>query len=126
MRRNRDREGIQQLLELSRRVPSRKYWWLTRYLSTESCHILDWFHLTMRLTVLHPYALGLTQVDAAGGKLLQECLNSIKWYLWHGNAKRAVGKTTDLDAVFYQHLPAAEARALAARFEVHYTPKNAS
>jgi hypothetical protein len=33
---------------------------------------------------------------------------------------------THTDAVFYQHLPAAEARALAARFEVHYTPKNAS
>ena len=32
---------------------------------------------------------------------------------------------THTDAVFYQHLPAAEARALAARFEVHYTPKNA-
>jgi len=26
-------------------------------------------------------------------------------------------------AVFYQHLPAAEARALSARFEGHYTPK---
>lgn len=34
--------------------------------------------------------------------------------------------TTHTDAVFYQHLPAADARALAARFEVHYTPKNAS
>ncbi|GAA3945297.1 IS630 family transposase [Hymenobacter algoricola] len=33
---------------------------------------------------------------------------------------------TYTDAVFYQHLPAAQARALAARFEVHYTPKNAS
>ena len=38
---------------------------------------------------------------------------------------------THTDAVFYQHLPAARgprpaARALAARFEVHYTPKNAS
>ena len=33
---------------------------------------------------------------------------------------------THTDAVFYQHLPAADARALAARFEVHYTPKNAS
>jgi len=30
------------------------------------------------------------------------------------------------DAVLYQHLPAAQARTLAARFEVHYTPKNAS
>ena len=33
---------------------------------------------------------------------------------------------THTDAVFYQHLPAPEARALAARFEMHYTPKNAS
>ena len=33
---------------------------------------------------------------------------------------------THTDAVFYQHLPAPEARALAARFEAHYTPKNAS
>jgi hypothetical protein len=33
---------------------------------------------------------------------------------------------THTDAVFYQHLPAAPARVLAARFEVHYTPKNAS
>jgi len=30
---------------------------------------------------------------------------------------------THTDAVFYQHPPAAQARALAARFEVHYTPK---
>ncbi|AMJ66450.1 hypothetical protein AXW84_14195 [Hymenobacter sp. PAMC 26628] len=33
---------------------------------------------------------------------------------------------TPADAVFYQHLPAAEARVLAARFEGHYTPQNAS
>ena len=33
---------------------------------------------------------------------------------------------THTDAVFYRYLPAPEARALAARFEVHYTPKNAS
>ena len=33
---------------------------------------------------------------------------------------------THTDAVFYQHLPAQQARMLAARFEVHYTPKNAS
>ena len=33
---------------------------------------------------------------------------------------------THTDAVFYQHLPAAQARELAARFELHYTPKNAS
>ena len=31
---------------------------------------------------------------------------------------------THTDAVFYQYLPAAEAHALAQRFQVHYTPKN--
>jgi len=35
-------------------------------------------------------------------------------------------RNTHTDAVFYQHLPAPKAHALAARFEVHYTPKNAS
>ncbi|GAC1368994.1 MAG: hypothetical protein NVS3B25_31840 [Hymenobacter sp.] len=33
---------------------------------------------------------------------------------------------THTDAVFYRHQSAVQARALAARFEVHYTPKNAS
>ena len=70
---------------------------LTSYLSAESSHILDWFHLTMRLTVLHQYALGVAQVDAAGGKALQDGLHSIKWHLWHGNAERAVEKIMNLD-----------------------------
>ena len=35
-------------------------------------------------------------------------------------------RNTHTDAVFYQHLPAAQARALVARFEVHYMPQNAS
>ena len=33
---------------------------------------------------------------------------------------------TPTDTVFYQHLPAAQVRALAARFEGHYPPKDAS
>ena len=44
---------------------------LTSHPSAESRHIPDWFHLTMRLTVLHQYARGLAQVDTAGGKALQ-------------------------------------------------------
>ena len=76
---------------------------LTSYLSAESTHILDWFHLTMRLTVLHQYALGVVQVDAAGGKALQDRLHSIKWHLWHGNAERAVEKIMDLDDIVATH-----------------------
>ncbi|SDY83088.1 ISKra4 family transposase [Hymenobacter psychrophilus] len=76
---------------------------LTSYLSAESTHILDWFHLTMRLTVLQQYALGVVQVDAAGGKALQDRLHSIKWHLWHGNAERAVEKIRDLDDILATH-----------------------
>ena len=76
---------------------------LTSYLSAESTHILDWFHLTMRLTVLHQYALGFAQVDAAGSKALQEGLTRIKWHLWHGNAERAVEKILDLDDTLARH-----------------------
>jgi len=76
---------------------------LTSYLNAESTHILDWFHLTMRLTVLHQYALGFAQVDAAGGKALQDRLHSIKWHLWHGNAERAAEKIMDLDETLAVH-----------------------
>ena len=76
---------------------------LISYLSAESSHILDWFHLTMRLTVLHQYALGVAQVDAAGGQALQEGLTSIKWHLWHGNAERAAEKIMDLDDTLATH-----------------------
>lgn len=76
---------------------------LTSYLSAESTHILDWFHLTMRLTVLQQYALGFAQVDAAGGKALQDGLTSIKWHLWHGNAERALEKILDLDDALTTH-----------------------
>ena len=76
---------------------------LTSYLRAESAHILDWFHLTMRLTVLQQYARGLAQVDAAGGKALQDGLTSIKWHLWHGNAERAAEKITGLDDALATH-----------------------
>ncbi|HEX8350239.1 MAG TPA: hypothetical protein VF598_09760 [Hymenobacter sp.] len=76
---------------------------LCSYLSAESSHILDWFHLTMRLTVLHQYALGFVQVDAAGGQALQDTLTSIKWHLWHGNAERAAEKIRDLNDILATH-----------------------
>ena len=76
---------------------------LTSYLSAESTHILDWFHLTVCLTVPHQYARGVAQVDAAGEKAIQECLQSIKWYLWHGNAERAAERIMELDDILATH-----------------------
>lgn len=55
----------------------------------ESEHILDWFHLTMKLTVLNQFAKGLSHSDAEEGKEFTEKLESAKWYLWHGNVEKA-------------------------------------
>ena len=55
----------------------------------EAEHILDWFHLTMRLTVLKQFAKGLSHSDANEGKEFTEKLESAKWYLWHGNVEKA-------------------------------------
>ena len=55
----------------------------------ESEHVLDWFHVTMRLTVLNQFAKGLINSDPEAGKEMQKNLESTKWYLWHGNVKNA-------------------------------------
>jgi hypothetical protein len=61
---------------------------LTEFLSPEAEHVLDWFHITMRLTVLGQYAKGVAQLDEAAGTRLLDSLESIKWLLWHGNQHR--------------------------------------
>ena len=62
---------------------------LTELVTPGSEHVLDWFHITMRLTVLEQYARGVAHHDeAAGARLLAE-LERSKWLLWHGNQHRA-------------------------------------
>lgn len=56
----------------------------------ESEHVLDWFHLTMRFTVLNQFAKGLVKTDPGIGGEVTKTLKSAKWYLWHGNVKKAL------------------------------------
>ncbi|MGH9631298.1 MAG: hypothetical protein ACRD7E_23585, partial [Bryobacteraceae bacterium] len=80
---------------------------LQMYLSPESEHWLDWFHITMRLTVMGQYVKGLaTELAAADKKPAQpgsdeldenidaadvaQRLDRLKWNLWHGNVRRAL------------------------------------
>ncbi len=56
----------------------------------ESDHVLDWFHVTMRLTVLNQFAKGLVKSDPEPGKKMLEELTRVKWYLWHGNVEEAL------------------------------------
>ncbi|MEO8713671.1 MAG: ISKra4 family transposase [Acetobacteraceae bacterium] len=62
---------------------------LTEYVTPTSEHVLDWFHITMRLTALCQYARGVGQYAEAKGAELLDSLDRIKWLLWHGNETRA-------------------------------------
>lgn len=64
---------------------------LLRYLSPESEHRLDWFHITMRLTVMRQVAKGLRLTDSpTTAKEVDRQLERIKWSMWHGNVCRAL------------------------------------
>jgi hypothetical protein len=67
---------------------------LQTYLSPESEHMLDWFHITMRLTVMGQMIKGMTAELKPYTKCLETTtvladmekhLESVKWNLWHGN-----------------------------------------
>jgi hypothetical protein len=64
-----------------------------QYLNTEAEHYLDWFHLTMQITVMGQHAKGL---DTTPEKRDEGLLESLKHYLWHGNVARARDKLEDL------------------------------
>jgi|GEM_PF-107841 len=100
------------------------------YLNPQAVFILDWFHITMRLTVLGQFIKGLpitptitpSKTEAKTKKKgkpkgseiddnddmdeeikyptaveLQKELERVKWYLWHGNAFKALKVLEDLD-----------------------------
>ena len=54
------------------------------YLNPQAEHLLDWFHITMRLTVLRQKALGVNANE------ILETIERIKHYLWHGNVFQAL------------------------------------
>ena len=62
---------------------------LTEHVTPASEHVLDWFHITMRLTVLSQYARGVGQHDETQGAHLLKSIERMKWLLWHGNLQRA-------------------------------------
>lgn len=66
-------------------------------------HVLDWFHITMRLTVLGQYAKGLAHQNAQESENAARELKRIKGYLWNGNHRQALPciewLIDDLDAV---------------------------
>ena len=69
---------------------------LTELVTLKAEHVLDWFHIAMRLTVLEQYARGVAHHDETEeARLLQE-LERTKWLLWPGNHCRAQQHADDL------------------------------
>lgn len=64
-------------------------------------HILDWFHVTMRITTMKQMDQKFLTLPAL--KDLESDLESVKWYLWHGNVFCALQRIQwigmDLDVV---------------------------
>ena len=60
------------------------------YLRPHSRHLLDWFHLAMRLVGVGQCLKGLTRLDTERAAELQEALEHTKWNLWHGKLTRAL------------------------------------
>ena len=60
------------------------------YLNPHAEHILDWFHLTMRITVLDQYAKGVARLDEKLSEEIRGDLQRVKWYCWHGNIYEAM------------------------------------
>jgi hypothetical protein len=66
-------------------------------LHPQSQHLLDWVHLTMRVTVLGQYIKGLIRLDRVVGEGIQKRLKSVKWLLWHGKGDNALDRLGELD-----------------------------
>ncbi len=61
---------------------------LTDGYSPQSTHILDWFHIAMRLTVLNQ--MGKSVEGEHKGEKFEEELERVKWFLWHNNVYKAL------------------------------------
>jgi hypothetical protein len=84
---------------------------LPMYLSPQATYLLDWFHITMRLTVLEQMRKGLAAeappaVESSSAQEGEEQLHtdemakwleSLKWNLWHGNVHRALQLIEELE-----------------------------
>ena len=82
---------------------------LPLYLSPESEHWLDWFHVAMRLRVMGQMAKGLVNEQNMTSAHTEDAeeedtvdigkeLERVKWFLWHGNVVRALDTIEDIES----------------------------
>ncbi len=80
------------------------------YLNPDSEHLLDWFHITMRITVMTNMTKSLRppppdpdlelSAETATNLITEigKSLERLKWFLWHGNVFNALQTVADLTA----------------------------
>lgn len=80
---------------------------LQMFLSPKSDHLLDWWHVAMRLRLLcqlakniptQPQQNNAKEQDKITAEQLISQLERVKWNLWHGNALRAMAVLEDIQA----------------------------
>lgn len=100
------------------------------YLHPTSDHVIDWFHITMRLTVLQQQTKGLTKAQPETGAELSRQLDRIKHLLWHGNVDEALERVQtvvlDLDLIRTHSISAEKLAAGVAEFETYIRNNQAS
>jgi hypothetical protein len=76
---------------------------LQLYLNPQAEHLLDWFHVTMRITNLRQMVKGLQPDDYLDPDDIDAQLERVKWYLWHGNVFRALQVLNFIETDFVEH-----------------------
>ena len=66
------------------------------YLHPNSEHLIDWFHITMRLTVLQQQTKALQADRPDEGAASSRQIESVKHLLWHGNVDGALDRIDSL------------------------------
>jgi hypothetical protein len=95
------------------------------YLHPHSEHWIDWFHITMRITVLQQQTKSVqneaNQVKEAVG--LPKRIDSVKHLLWHGNVAEALDRMADmlldLELIRAHSVPAEKLATGLAEFEIY-------
>jgi hypothetical protein len=93
------------------------------YLHPNSEHLIDWFHITMRLTALRQQTKSLQVEQQEVGAAVLKQVESVKHLLWHGNAEEALDRLAslimDLDLIRKRSAPAAKLVTGLAEFETY-------
>ena len=85
--------------------------------------MIDWFHITMRLTVLQHQTKGLTRAQPETGTEVSRQLDRIKHLLWHGNVDEALERVRtlllELDLIRNHTAPAEKVATGVEEFETY-------